>query len=86
MSMNLAIKAPGVPGPHLYQTPTSVTNEAMKIYRTGSSGDAAVAHALKTYMNWLRTEKICTPGEAFAIEEELNAFFAFVPGASFISR
>lgn len=67
----------------LYQTPTRVTRDAMKVYYTGNNGPAAAEHALAVYLIYLQELGY----DLFEIEEterRIRAFLA-LPGARFDS-
>ena len=83
MSRNLHLTSRTGGSIELYQTPTSWTNQAMRLYDTGCSGEAAAAHAAKVYEQFLVEDMKLEPDEVHAIIVKINAFLAFAPGAHF---
>lgn len=82
MSRNLHLSAKNDTSISLVQTPTHVTNDAMKLYDKGSTGDAAAAHAIKVYKQHL----LDTDWDKEDLESkirEIEVFLAFSPGARF---
>lgn len=83
MSRNLHLTSKGGGSVGLYQTPTRITNEAMKLYDAGSTGEGAAALAVTVYERYLREEMQLSAEEVKEAIDRINAFIAFTPGARF---
>lgn len=82
MSRNLHLSDKNDTSISLVQTPTHVTNDAMKLYDTGNTGDSAAAHAIKVYKQYL----LDTNWDKEDLESkirEIEVFLAFSPEARF---
>ena len=80
MSRNLRLQSK-TDGFFLVQTPTTVTDEAMKAYDTGYGDPAGTA--IRVYRQYLLDNKIYEPDEVERIVDQINAFIAFAPNARF---
>ncbi len=81
--MNLALVS-DTGGFGLFQTPSHVTHEAMRVYYTGCRGDAAAAHAVTVYRAWLLSLRIDRE-EVAATIRRIEAFLGFAPNARFVA-
>lgn len=66
----------------LVQTPTYITDAAMRLYDTGNTGDAAAEHALKVYKQHL-VDSDWDPEDLESKIREIEVFLAYSPGARF---
>ncbi len=66
----------------LVQTPTYVTNDAMRLYDTGNTGDAAASHAIKVYKEHLLGSGWDKEDLEYKLKE-IEVFLSFSPGARF---
>jgi hypothetical protein len=69
-------------GLDLYQTPTYVTRDALKLYRTGNNSKAAAKHALEVYRQYLIDGRVYDIGLDDHINQIEN-FLGVMPGARF---
>lgn len=82
MSRNLHLDAPNGDKVELVQTPSRITNEAMKLYDTGCCGSDAARQALSVYKEYIYSYL----DDVDFLEQHIariEGFLALVPGARF---